>query len=86
MKIAICNYTFQASNGKKTVLDYSVFSGSLVWSSVEEITLDPSGRNMACLRRQFLRDMKGKSGLNEFKIKFIRVKIIKFYGTCQNIV
>lgn len=85
MKIAICNYQFVATNNKKTIIIYNMVLSSLVGDTVEQIIADPTGRNMACLRRHFKRENKTKSNLNEFKLKLTKVTIVKFYGSCQNI-
>jgi len=77
-KIAICNYSFIAFNSKKTREEYFVSMGPLVGADINEIKSDE--RNKSQMRRVFLRENKGRDGLDQFTFHFSKIQIIKHCG------
>lgn len=77
-KIAICDYSFIAFNGKKIREEYFVQMGSLVGSDINEIKSD--SRNLSQMRRIFMRNNKGRAGISEFNFHFSKIIIKKFSG------
>lgn len=78
-KIAICNYSFIAFNSKKIREEYFVCKGSLVGADLSEIKSDQ--RNQAQMRRIFLRENKGRAGLDQFSFHFSKIEIISYAGS-----
>lgn len=77
-KIAICNYSFIAFNSKKIREEYSVCMGPLIGADLNEIKSEK--RNQEQMRRVFLRENKGRAGLDQFTFHFSKIQIIKHCG------
>lgn len=73
--ISICDYSFIATNGKKTTETYRLNRASLIGSTPEEIKADSTWRNYALMKAHYLRMNKTISNNNEFKFKMTSVKV-----------
>lgn len=74
-RIAICNYKFEAWNGKKVILKLERKNAPLIGSSECDIRQDKTGYNRQTLLRYFKKQNKTRKNLNDYSLYFTEVEV-----------